>query len=108
MKPSEVHSTIGKYMLADGEEIVLDLEGSHGAYLRDSLSGREYIDFFTFFASQPIGHNHPKMHDSAFLEELQVASIAKPSSSDFYTVQMAGFVETFGRVAMPESMKHLF
>lgn len=108
MKPSEVHNVIGKYMLADGEKIVLDLENSHGAYMVDALTKREYIDFFTFFASMPIGHNHPKMHDPIFLEKLTASAISKPTSSDLLTTQMAEFVEIFGRVAMPESMQHLF
>lgn len=108
MKPAEVHQTIAKHMLADGDSIVLDLEKSHGAYVHDALTGKEYIDFFTYFASIPVGHNHPKMHDAAFKEKLLAASIAKPSSSDFYTSFMAEFVEAFARVAMPESMPHLF
>lgn len=108
VKPEDVRKTIAKHMLADGADVVVDLERSHGAYLVDQVTGREYLDFFTFFASAPIGHNHPKMHDSAFVEELTAASLSKPSSSDFYTTYMAEFVETFGRVAMPDSMPHLF
>jgi L-lysine 6-transaminase len=108
MKPSEVHAAIGKYMLADGEHLVVDLENSKGSLLRDALTGREYIDFFTYFASIPVGHNHPMMHDPAFKEKLLEAALSKPSSSDFYTTYMAEFVETFGRVAMLESMPHLF
>ncbi|MDH5506434.1 MAG: L-lysine 6-transaminase [Anaerolineae bacterium] len=108
MKPSDVHAKIGQYMLADGDPIVLDLQRSHGAYMVDAITGREYIDFFTYFASIPIGHNHPKMHEPAFLEKLTASAISKPSSSDFYTTFLAEFVETFGRVAMPESMRHLF
>jgi L-lysine 6-transaminase len=108
MKPSEVHAAIGKYMLADGEPIVVDLEKSHGVYLVDSLTSREYLDFFTFFASMPIGHNHPRMRETEFLEKLTAASISKPSNSDVYTTHMAEFVETFGRIAMPEDMPHLF
>src|SRR3970040_3097554 len=108
MKASEVHTIIAKLLPDGSEPIVVDLERSHGAYLHDALSGKEYIDFFTYFASAPIGHNHPKMHDSAFIEKLLSAAISKPSSSDFYTTYMAEFVETFARLAMPAEMKHLF
>ncbi|MEN8241516.1 MAG: L-lysine 6-transaminase [Chloroflexota bacterium] len=108
MKPSDVHATISKYMLGDGDPAVIDLENSHGAYIVDSLTGREYLDFFTFFASIPIGHNHPKMKEPEFLEKLTLSAISKPSNSDFYTTLMAEFVDTFGRIAMPESMPHLF
>ncbi|MBN2502135.1 MAG: L-lysine 6-transaminase [Anaerolineales bacterium] len=108
MKPSEVHATIKKYMIGDGHPIVVDLEKSHGAYIIDGVTGREYIDFFTYFASIPIGHNHPKMREPEFLEKLTLAAINKPSSSDMYTTFMAEFVETFARVAMPDEMQHLF
>ena len=108
VKPHDVRKTIAKHMLADGSDVIVDLERSHGAYLVDQMTGREYIDFFTYFASAPIGHNHPKMHDATFVEELTAASLSKPSSSDFYTTHMAEFVETFARVAMPASMGHLF
>lgn len=108
MKASEVHAQIAKHLPAGSEPIVVDLERSHGAYLHDALTGKEYIDFFTYFASAPVGHNHPKMHDSSFIERLLSAAISKPSSSDFYTTYMAEFVETFARLAMPPDMRHLF
>src|SRR3989337_3955367 len=108
MKASQVHAQIEKYLPAGREPSVVYLERSHGAYLHDALTGREYIDFFTYFASAPVGHNHPKMHDAAFIEKLLSAAISKPSSSDFYTTYMAEFVETFARLAMPAEMKHLF
>jgi L-lysine 6-transaminase len=108
MKPSDVHATISKYMIGDGDPIVVDLEKSHGAYIVDSITGKEYLDFFSYFASLPVGHNHPKMKDPAFLEKLTLSAISKPSSSDFYTTLMAEFVDAFGRMAMPESMPHLF
>jgi L-lysine 6-transaminase len=108
MKPSEVHKTIGKHILADGESMVLDLEKSHGVYIVDALTGKEWIDFFTFFASNPLTFNHPKMKTPEFLEKLTTAAIHKPSNADFYTTFMAEFVEAFGRVAMPKSMPYLF
>jgi len=108
MEPSKVRSTIGKHMLADGDHLVIDLERSHGPYLVDAVTGKEYLDFYTYFASIPVGHNHPKMKDPAFLEKLTLAAIHKPSSSDFYTSLMAEFVDAFGRVAMPKEMPHLF
>jgi len=108
MKPSDVHATISKYMIGDGDPIVIDLEKSHGAFIVDSITGKEYLDFFSYFASLPIGHNHPKMKEPAFLEKLTLSALTKPSNSDFYTTLMAEFVDTFGRIAMPESMPHLF
>jgi L-lysine 6-transaminase len=108
MKPTDVHKTIGKFMLADGDEVVVDLEKSHGVYMHDAITGEEYLDFFSYFASQPIGHNHPKMRDPEFMQKLAENAVSKPSSSDFYTAPLAEFVETFVRIALPEDMKHMF
>ena len=71
--------------------------------IRDS-----FIDFFTFFASSPLGMNHPKMLSEEVKNELLLAAVNKPSNSDIYTVEMAKFVETFSRIAVPDFMKHLF
>jgi L-lysine 6-transaminase len=105
---AKVHETLRKHMLADGFELVVDLEKSKGSRLVDARTGKEYLDFFTFFASSPIGINHPKMFEPAFQRELIRAAVNKPSSSDAYTVEMAEFVDTFARVATPDYMPHLF
>ena len=108
MKPVNVHNTIARNMLADGYSIVFDLERSHGVYFVDEISGREYIDFFTFFASNAVGYNHPKFKDPIYLEKLTLSALHKPSNSDIYTTLMAEFVDRFHQVVMPESMPHLF
>lgn len=102
-----VHETLGQWILADGMELVYDMDRSRGATLVDKRTGAELLDLFSFFASMPVGHNHPKMGDAAFRERLLRAALVKPSNSDIYTEAMADFVSTFGRT-MPEGFKHLF
>ena len=108
MKTADVHKIISKNMLADGYSILFDLERSHDTYFVDQITGREYLDFFTFFASNAVGYNHPRLKDPAFLEKLTLSAIHKPSNSDIYTTLMAEFVEKFNQVVMPDSMPHLF
>ena len=103
-----VHDVLRKKMFVDGFGFVLDLENSHDLTLIDAKSGNEYLDFFSFFASAPIGINHPKMNDAEFIEELSSAAVNKPSNSDIYTIEMARFVQTFSEIAVPEYFKHLF
>ena len=91
---------LGKYMLADGFEIVYDICKSHGVYLHDAITGKDYLDFFTCFASNPIGLNHPKMTDPAFIEYLGKISVNKPSNSDLYSEAMASFVKSFFAIAV--------
>lgn len=106
--PDKVHETIGEHMLADGFDVVFDLEKSKGSYLHDSRTGKSYLDFFTCFASSPIGFNHPKMRDPEFVAKLGRVAVNKPSNSDLYTVEMAEFVDAFGRLATPPELPHLF
>ena len=108
MKAVDVHKAISRNMLADGYSIVFDLEKSHGVYFVDQITGREYIDFFTFFASNAVGYNHPKFKDPAYLEKLTLSALHKPSNSDIYTTLMAEFGEKFQQMVMPDSMPHLF
>ena len=105
---NEVHNTLNKWMLVDGFDIVLDTTKSHGLWIVNEKNGDEYLDFFSFFASSPIGLNHPKLFDKEFREQLETAARIKPSNSDIYSVEMAKFVDTFARVAKPSYMKHIF
>src|SRR5688500_1628301 len=98
---ADVHRTLARYILADGFDQVFDFEKSHGPWFYDSRSGRVYLDFLSFFASSPIGYNHPAMKDPAFLHVLQNAALVKPSLSDIYTTEYAWAVDVFGRHLMP-------
>ncbi len=106
--PSEVHAVLGRRLLADGFDIVFDYEKSHGSFVHDARSGREYLDFLTFFASNPIGYNHPKMRDPEFQRVLTRVAQLKPALSDLYSVEYAWFVETFSRLAIPPHLKYAF
>ncbi len=108
MAPAAVHETLARHMLADGYDLVLDLENSHGRRLRDSRSGRTYLDMFSCFATLPLGFNHPRMLEPEFLGRLQRAALTNPTNSDVYTVELAEFVDTWARLAMPDYLPHLF
>ncbi len=95
-------------MLVDGFPFVLDLDNSYGAEFVDARDGRKYIDFFTCFASMPIGLNHPKMLDEAFINYIGRIAINKPSNSDIYSEAMATFVKTFFNIAVPDYFIHSF
>ncbi len=105
----DVHAIIGRHMLADGFEMVLDLDKSQGSTLVDARDGTSYLDLFTFFASSALGMNHPGLvSDAAFRADLLQAAMNKPSNSDVYTVAMARFVDTFARVLGDPRLPHLF
>lgn len=109
IQPGNVHSTLKRHLLTDGFDMVLDLEKSKGLYLIDSKTGNKYLDFFTFFASNPLGMNHPQLADNPdFVARIGKAAINKPSNSDVYTEEMAEFVDTFSRVGIPDYMPYAF
>jgi L-lysine 6-transaminase len=103
-----VHETLGRHILADGYDMVLDINRSHGRRLWDAHRGRSVLDMFSFFATAPVGLNHPKMADPAFREKLLRAALANPTNSDIYTPEFAEFVDTFGRVGIPSYLPHAF
>ncbi|MCM3875643.1 MAG: aminotransferase class III-fold pyridoxal phosphate-dependent enzyme, partial [Thermoanaerobaculia bacterium] len=101
--------TLSKHILVDGYHVVMDLRESHGNFIHDSLHGVEILDFFSHFATCPIGYAHPKLTTPEFLEELAWTAVTKPANSDIYTEQMASFVETFARLAVPAThSQHMF
>lgn len=107
--PDQVHDVLGRSILVDGLDLVLDLSRSAGCYLVDARTGRRYLDMFTFVASSALGMNHPALAgDEEFRAELTEAALNKPSNSDVYSVAMARFVETFVRVLGDPELPHLF
>jgi L-lysine 6-transaminase len=107
--PADVHRVLGRHLLVDGLDLVLDLARSHGSTLVDARNGDAYLDLFTFFASSALGMNHPAIvDDPVFTADLLEAARNKPSNSDIYTVAMAQFVDTFARVLGDPALPHLF
>ena len=105
----DVLDVLARHILVDGYHVVMDMERSRGSYLYDARSERPLLDFFTNFATFPIGYNHPKMADPEFRERLLQAALAKPANSDIYTSLYAEFTETFARLAIPPAYAdHLF
>jgi L-lysine 6-transaminase len=107
--PQDVKKTLAKHLLTDGFDLTFDMEKSEGVRIFDAKYNRSLLDFFTCFASVPLGYNHPKMmNDEAFKKNLFLAAMANPSNSDIYTEQYAQFVDTFSRVGIPDYLPHAF
>ncbi len=108
IKPTEVHKTLSKHMLADGFDLVLDLKKSKGCRIYNSRAGKYMLDCFSFFASAPIGCNHPKLTTPEFIKKMGELAVNKPTNSDLYTTEMAEFVDAFRKNAVPDYFEHLF
>src|SRR5882762_9349018 len=96
--PAEVIAELEKHILVDGFKMVFDPVKSRGSRFVDAASGRELIDLYSFYASQPIGFNHPNFDRPEVKSDLLTAAKVKVANPDVYTVHLATFVQTFSRV----------
>jgi len=108
VRAEEVFPILKESILVDGFHLVIDLEKSHGSTIVDALEGKEYLDCYGYFATLPVGHNHPKMEDEGFRKSLMTAALSNPANSDIYSRQYAAFVKTFRELAAPPEFPHLF
>ncbi|MFC6268678.1 L-lysine 6-transaminase [Frigoriflavimonas asaccharolytica] len=103
---NKVKETLSKHILADGFDFVMDFEKSHGSWIHDRNTGKEFLDMFSMFASASIGYNHP--HLVANTEWLGKMAINKPTLADVYSQEYADFMEVFERVVIPEHLQYAF
>ncbi len=110
VSPNSVNDILGRHLLVKGMmPLVLDMERSSGVKLVDARDGREYLDFFGFYASSAVGMNHPGMtEDEGFRKRLLESGVNKITNSDVVTTHMARFVETFSRVGIPDYLPYAF
>ncbi|HVR75242.1 MAG TPA: L-lysine 6-transaminase [Planctomycetota bacterium] len=106
--PGKVHEAIRRHMIGDGFPLVVDLVQSRGSYLVDAETGARYLDFYSFFASLPLGFHHAAFHVPENAERLLLGATHKPSNSDAHSVELATFVDSFARRAMKPPFRHLF
>jgi len=103
---AHVKDSLSRHILADGMDIIVDLDASEKSWLVDKRNGDRYLDCFSMFASMSVGFNHPDL--VALSDTLGKIAIQKPANSDIYTEPMAEFVETFSRIATPSYLPHAF
>jgi L-lysine 6-transaminase len=108
VRAEQVFPLLQRSILADGYSVIMDLEKSRGARFVDAASGRTWIDFFSFFASNPIGYNHPRMSEPEFERHLLKVAKLKISNSDVYSTYMAEFVNYFHDHFAPQFDKLFF
>jgi L-lysine 6-transaminase len=95
-------------MLIDGFDLVLDLKKSEGCRIYNSRKKKYMLDCFSFFATAPVGCNHPKLTTHEFIKKMGEVAVNKPTNSDLYTTEMAEFVDVFKKYAVPNYFQHLF
>ena len=61
-----IHERIGRWQLADGFPIAINIKKSDGIWIYDDMTNKRYLDAFTCFASWPLGYNHEGFNDPVF------------------------------------------
>ncbi len=108
VRPERVVQELEKHLLIEGFKLVIDLEKSRGSKLVDAVTGRSFVDFYSFYASMPVGFNHPSFESPAVQAALLAAAKVKVANSDVYSVTLATFVETFARVVGAPPLERYF
>src|SRR2546427_242384 len=107
--PHEVVAELEKHIVVDGFKLIFDPEKSHGSRFVDAATGRELIDLYSFYASQPVGFNHPYFARPEVKADLLSAAKFKVANADVCTVQYATFLHTFPRVmGLPPLERYFF
>ena len=106
--PDDVLPILQQHLLVDGFKLIYDCEHSRGSRFVDAASGKTWIDLYSFYASQPIGYNHPHFDTPEVRADLQRAAKIKVANADVYTPQLANFVETFARVVGLKPLERYF
>ncbi len=66
------------------------------------------VDLYSFYASSPIGYNHPHFERPEVEADLLAAAKIKVANSDMYSVPYAMFVDTFARVMPLKPLERFF
>jgi len=108
INPQRVIATLEDHILVDGFKLIFDDAQSQGSHFVDAATGRAFIDLYGFYASQPIGYNHPHFSQLVVEAELLRAAKVKVANADVYTSQYATFVDTFARVIAHPALPRYF
>src|SRR6476646_388093 len=81
ISPQEVIGELERHILVDGFKLVFDAEKSRGSRFADAATGRELIDLYSFYASQPIGFNQPYFERPEVQADLLTAARVKVANA---------------------------
>lgn len=80
-------------------DIKIDFKKSHGSYLFDKNSQVEFLDFFGFFSSLPLGYNHRIFKEKEFIDTISRISNIKVANNAIETDERVQFLEKFSKYA---------
>ena len=88
-------------------KIRADLGNSHGSYLVDKNTGKEYLDFFSMYSSLPLGYNHQIFKTDEFQSEVSKILSAKITNCEFISDEAESFDKEFKTFAGLGKYEHI-
>lgn len=95
---------LGRYVIADPQPFVVDLDRSEGVWLA-TVDGRRLMDWAGYYGSKLIGHNHPRMMEPEYVRRLVRAANNKVANPDFLTEECLDYYREIYHLA-PRCMKN--
>lgn len=99
---------VDHYLNYTYKPVLVDLERSHDNFLVCKLTGKEYLDCCSFFASNPVGYNHPDLKNPEFEQKLLRVAKIKPCNGDFLTEEFVSFLQTLIKICVSPEFSKLF
>jgi L-lysine 6-transaminase len=75
--------------------IKIDFEKSHGSYLHDKITNKEYLDFFGMYATLALGYNHPIFNSEDFKNRMLRIASCKIVNNEILSDEAQSFDKTF-------------
>ena len=75
--------------------IKIDFEKSHGSYLYDKITNKEYLDFFGMYATLAIGYNHPIFNSEDFKSRMLKIASCKIVNNEILSDDAQSFDKSF-------------
>jgi len=95
---------LNRYVIVDVHPFVVDLERCEGMWL-GTVDGQRIFDWAGYYASKLVGHNHPGLYESDYIQRLARAANNKVANPDFLTPECLEYYRTIHRLA-PRCMRN--
>ncbi|HXI72885.1 MAG TPA: aminotransferase class III-fold pyridoxal phosphate-dependent enzyme [Verrucomicrobiae bacterium] len=95
---------LAHYVITEVQPVVVDLARCEGMWLM-TVDGQRIFDWAGYYASKLLGHNHPGLYETDYLQRLVRAANNKVANPDFLTAECLEYYRTLHRLA-PRCMRN--
>lgn len=87
-------------------KLKIDFEKSHGSFLFDKNSGREFLDFFGMYSTVTLGYSHPVFKNPQFAADILRVAHLRTTNCEMASSEAANFLEKFSSHPAMQAYKH--